>query len=634
MNALNPSFLSNVDIIWQLLLIFITASAHYFVGAIFFRASFFTLSIAGLCINAALVTILVSFISAAAKPAVVIILLLTINFAMIKLYFDQKKLPKYILQLDSKIILNLLCAFLIFLLIFHIYDNSVHLEPNIFNGHENYFSGISLEILRAEYFSRLRIFDNYPVAWSRYHFFNGALASLPQLFIFKSNLYTFMAAKICLITFFIFSIIELSIRSNSLRKYFLLAIICIIYIFTMLPNQLWWAIGTNAYSSTFLLIITLLCWKKNLYNLAMFFALVFGLSTSRSVIPGIFLFIAMLYFMPHKENLFSKLINGFNGISFINFRHIFLKQDLTKISGLYALLLIAITIMIFSGNPNSTPFKLNYSNFFDEGWIYIMSPSITQANLAMNSSPFLKPNYWWIIFWLSVLIFTILNSSSIMYLRRIKFLIFNSKHKNLIIILTIFLIIVSLFVRVFKPYQFQIFILYFIIPTSLATILVPNKTKYLVIIFIVASVFQVVIFQSSISIPNYIIVEWIVLFGFLYQISFMRFNIKLFNISFFCFFVFICYLFSQPLHPKDIFKFSEFDSTTHILPDFTNRFKFYDDLKLIPFCFTNSDIDAALIAANGNRVTFASYKSDRYSMSKPFAIPTKEDLLYINQICK
>ena len=73
---------------------------------------------------------------------------------------------------------------------------------------------------------------------------------------------------------------------------------------------------------------------------------------------------------------------------------------------------------------------------------------------------------------------------------------------------------------------------------------------------------------------------------------------------------------------------------THILPDFTNRFKHYDDLKLIPFCFTNSDIDAALTAANGNRVTFASQKSDRYSMSKPFAMPTKEDLLYINQICK
>lgn len=398
----------------------------------------------------------------------------------------------------------------------------------------------------------------------------------------------------------------------------------------MLPNQMHWSIATNAYSSIFLLIITLLCWKNNLRNLAIFFVLAFALSTSRSVIPGLFLFFSMLYFICQKRNLFLKLRNGDYGTSFVGFWYIGLRPHLLKVVAVNALLLLAIGTMILSGNSNSTPFKLNYSNFFDEGWLYIMSPTMTQLNFEMNTSSFLKPNYWWHIFWLFVLTFTLLYSRSLTYLRKIKVLLCNSKQSTLIILLSTFLIIVSFYVLVIKPYKFQIFIFYFIIPSLYAIVLAPNKIRYLTITFIVTSLFQIAFFESSISIPNFFIIEWVVLFGFLYQYSFN----KLLNLRVFSFFILVFYLITQPLSPQGIFKFSEFDSTTHTLPYNKTRFEYYHDLKLTPFCFSNSDIDAALSAANGNRVTFASKKSDRYSMSKPFAIPTMDDLIYIEQLCK
>ena len=90
--------------------------------------------------------------------------ILSYKFIFKEKKFNQPKLP---------IFLGFFTVVFIFDLIhphnyFQVSDEGIHLA---FDAHSTYFASSVLEMLKAEYFSRLKFFSAYPHIWQNYHFF-------------------------------------------------------------------------------------------------------------------------------------------------------------------------------------------------------------------------------------------------------------------------------------------------------------------------------------------------------------------------------------------------------------------------------------------------------------------------------
>ena len=64
-----------------------------------------------------------------------------------------------------------------------------------YNNHYPYFASQTIEMLRANYFSRLRFEDLYPLEWARYHFFNTATIALAEGLVPGPNLFSYFIVK-------------------------------------------------------------------------------------------------------------------------------------------------------------------------------------------------------------------------------------------------------------------------------------------------------------------------------------------------------------------------------------------------------------------------------------------------------
>ena len=515
------------------------------------------------------------------------------------------------------------------LLVF-IYSLSLLNNPNAFNGHQNYFSGISLELLRAEYYSRLRIFDNYPLEWGRYHFFNGSINALPQMVLGEQNLITFTLAKISIISFMTATICELSIKSKVRKPFFYLFSIGAIYIFTMLPVQIWWSILTNAFSSIIFLIIFFQLMNKNCVIAAFFYVLCFGLSTSRSLLPATFLSVLLVI------NYQGLKISNFKKYSFSTFVAMAYKRISRNLMQLIACLVVAgaILVMVISGQSISSPFEIGFKNYLNQDWIYVMSPAMTDIDIELRKSEyeFLKPNIWWHFYWLFILIIILLNKNKqrilffIMQLVPIIFKRINIVQKNISILLLLLTIICLLRILTNKLLLF-----YYFFPVTLAILLSPPKLRVYVATFAAISIGQIYFFKEAIGITNFYLIDWLVLFGFLNSIK-TEHALNLRQIQFFLIGgVGIICLIGLPLSPLKLFYLNH--ESPNLDSGGSNYRSIYSD-KNQPVCFRGSDADAALAAAAGFRVYYSQDKTVSMSVSKNFGIPNEIDLDTIKRSCK
>jgi hypothetical protein len=598
-----------------LIFCFVTTSLHYFVGAQFIKAGIFTRIVAGLAFNAALIAFIVSFSAALARYAAILTLLSSFGASIYYVYSNKKAI--FDKKINQKIVFKLIEVLLLYILLCGIYFSGLVASPTLFDGHQNYFSGVSLEILNSEYYSRLRIFDNYPVEWGKYHFFNGAITSLPQLILSERTLVTYMVAKICILIFLVSSIAELALKGLSPKKSLVLVTVCLAYIFTMLPHQAWWSVFTNAYSSLGFLILAFLCWKNDECKSAIFFALCFGLSTSRSLTPAVFLITGMIYLLYKNSTHPAGFLTG-SKFPFILVKKSKPSFNFSDTNFILACVIIisAMGAMIFSGTSMRSPFFLGVENFLQVGWLSKMSPAITEADEGMRNSnlSFLKPSKLWHIFWVIVLVFCAIIQNSYRA--------------------TIFLFFLFSFSAIyFSQHTIQIALLYYVYPMVLCVLLARQNLKFLVSVFILTSLIQIYVFNPEISVPNFAAIEWLVLFGFISSLNFTFEKYKKYAI-FFCFgFLLTLYYEGIPLSPLNLFQLNRMENTTIQLPNTYLGINGPKDNHKI-HCYSNSDDNAALAAAKGERVTYSANKSDRYSISIHFGMARESDLEFIQQLCK
>jgi hypothetical protein len=629
MHVLGTENFSSLSLSATVLLCFLAIVAHYFLGKIFIGGGLFLRILAGLVFSSAVTSIAVSFYAGIAKYLIYIMTLFPIAYECYrkchyrKSYFDYNKIIN-----KTKPLFIFLC---LFSLLVAVYFSSISRSDGIFNGHNNYFSGISLELLRADYYSRLRIFDNYPLEWGKYHFFNGSLTALPQIFLSWNDFGTYMLAKIGIISVLLATIIELSIKSIYKKYYFFAFGIAVIYVFTMLPHQLYWSISTNAYSSIaiFLIFLQLLDNKRN--GPALFFLFCFGLSTSRSLLPAFLLACVLIW---------NRLGVNFGDLKRFSVLELFVEAHKTievNFSLFFACLVVFVAnlVMILSGQSVSSPYALKISNLYNQSWFALMSPSITYADIFMRNSEigFLKPNPWWHLFWLAFLSLTVFwkINKSIPYFSSQgadKYFLNTKIIKIIGIVTTSFLVFFA--ALVFYPIKFVI--LYYFLPVMLAIYLSPANLRPYVTVFTLISILQIYLLKGEISIPNYAIIEWVVLLGLLKSISSASIE-NLMQTQFLIFGAFLLvFLIGLPLNPFRLFDLNPLDSATKDLRGI-GYISMRDD-KMTPICFQGSDADAALAAASGHRVYYSDMKSDRYSISMHFGVPNQDDLDMISRSCR
>jgi hypothetical protein len=297
----------------------------------------------------------------------------------------------------------------------------------------------------------------------------------------------------------------------------------------------------------------------------------------------------------------------------------------------------AIVVMIISGQSISSPFVIGVDNYFNEGWFSLMSPAITEADVAMRNSEigFLKPSTWWHFFWLTLLILILLNQrAKFDFTLPVQSVIGTYRRFSRVKKITIILLVLLAFAVTItlKISSINFLILYYFSPVLLAILLSTPSLRAYVTVFAAVSIAQIYFFDGAIAIPNYAIIEWLVLFGLLNSIisanaiNFRRIRIFLFGGAV------LVVLVGIPLNPLKLFDLNPLDSTTKDLGR-VGYSSIYGD-KNHPICFQGSDADAALAAASGYRVYYSDRKSDRYSLSIHFGVPNQNDLDVINRSCR
>jgi len=332
--------------------------------------SFFTACIVGMFPSALLVAILANSSAGLIRP---FILLSTIICYILLLYdyiSSFKTINKKLFEPSSHCIILITIASIIFSLnipqnVFLEYKSNGDILFN-FNRHYSYFASPVIEMLNANYFSRLKLFNLMPFEWSTYHFFNASIKSLAQAFIPKPNLFTCIISQLVITIFILLSFCEIWLA--ELR----VSLTCFIKItiwgaigFSAFSNALLWNLYTNGALSVFAMVHIIFSAYRNRYFECIVFMFILGASAFRMIPISIIL---LLYVIGYSSILYSQEI--VEKISSIRYREIFNN---------YLMLLTIVTfimyniITIMSGKPTEQGSGLFATQgYFYSGWFYIL----------------------------------------------------------------------------------------------------------------------------------------------------------------------------------------------------------------------------------------------------------------------
>jgi hypothetical protein len=371
----------------------------------------------------------------------------------------------------------------------------------LYNGHDPYFFGVPFEILISDYSGRLRVFDNYPYEWTKFHFFSGSTLSVLLFPVISKNVFIFKFSKLIFLNLAIFSIIE---YFQPTKKQVIASIVLLI----IFSSQFVWMYYTNGFISLFLFVFILLLLqnKKASFNseylfLILIAILLFSTSTIRSLIPGFFVILFYLF-------------TRYNEIILFNRKKIFI----------IILLVISIASMVFSGESNNinNTVSFDYKNFFSS-WndLFFIRGSIIDLREFILFS-FNENKIILIIWTISFIVFIILN-------RKIVFDLI-SKSKLWLIYLTVFYVVFNILSIMFTNKYLLVLssIPLFFLPflAILSNTFFNVRTKYFSIIFAFSSIVQIIFISPSSSIPNAILLDYILFLILFNEINKYKFLIK------------------------------------------------------------------------------------------------------------
>nr|BFD31172.1 hypothetical protein GTC16762_07900 [Pigmentibacter ruber] len=276
----------------------------YFIGRKLVKLPFITTSLVGLSAIAFLMGILANISAGCIKISILLIYLY--GFIEFGLYFYRHKFSIKIKH--TNILLITLIILIVFLINnpywFFISTDSNMISMVSYNKHYSYYEGLSTEILRAEYFSRLRIANNYPNEWINYHFFNASALSFVQYLRFEYNLITYFMAKIFIFSLMIFSFFENIFLYKKEDSKIVLSIITLFWLFigfSFFGHNVTWNITTTGLFSFFAIPCFIFAFIRKDYYSSIIFLMILGASAFRLMPIAFISCIFILYFFTGKN---------------------------------------------------------------------------------------------------------------------------------------------------------------------------------------------------------------------------------------------------------------------------------------------------------------------------------------------
>ena len=274
---------------------FFVCYAYSGIGYLFLKKHDITVqAVAGMTFVGAIVILCAEFCAGAAKYVIVTGAVTGIIVTIYRII--KKKMANPIISISATAVL-----FLIFIV--HIFVNVVPQNGMMdYNCHLTYFSGIPLELAKADYFSRIRLMDIYPYVWSKYHFFNGSYTAIPLLFFTKYNLISYLFAKFLTVALYAGAIFELLRKKYEIKRATIGFILGIGAFFVLEYNGLTWSLSTNNYSCIFMFLIAWLLFDLKDYGAAAMFSIGFAVTKAGSILSGACLFLFGLFLMLKEDN--------------------------------------------------------------------------------------------------------------------------------------------------------------------------------------------------------------------------------------------------------------------------------------------------------------------------------------------
>ena len=486
-----------LECIFGCVIAFVICMSFSSIGHFFLKGKYLALkSLIGMSFASVFIMICMSYCAVLSKY--LIYTFVTFSFLaslfFIKKYWDQK-------TEILKSFLPVLLIFLYFLIRFFMLITQETGYVN-FNCHETYFAAPALEIFKADYYSRLRLIDVYPYEWSRYHFFNGSFASLPLAAFVKKNYVTFIFAKFLTISFLLGTIFDCIRKSCGSKKAVIYFSFGCIASFVLSYNMVTWSSFTNNYSSLLLMGIVWLVMLQEDWETACMISLVLAVSTSRATLTGGFFFLFSLYMLFRNTN---KTL-----IKFVLAEY--------KIAIFCIVVGIGCIVMTISGERpyGQSVLSLNFmDNMFHYAWMEIMSFGVFFENLTLfeKKDAISQVHFEFLI--LPVYAYMLIRGFD-----KLKKLVM--KNLKLIFIFTLFAAELC-FVHIYKLYGFNlkryVFILaafgcLYVLPVLAVYCSSPQKMTVPLVLFILSSLMQYMVFNAASSCVNYTMIISLIIICF------------------------------------------------------------------------------------------------------------------------
>lgn len=396
-------------------------------------------------------------------------------------------------KLRKEVLKSFLPVFLIFL--YFIIRLFILIVPKTgfvdFNCHETYFAAPSLEIFKADYFSRLRLIDVYPYEWSKYHFFNGAFTAIPLSVFIKKNYVSFLFAKFLTIALYLGALFDCIRNKYGFKKASMYFIIGCLICFVVAYNSVTWSSFTNSYS---MLILTGIVWillVQEDWGKACMVSLILAISTSRSTLTGGLFFLFSLGMMFNKEKKSVAL---------------FISENIR--CALFCMLVGGgVLIMIGSGltPSNQVTFNTDFmGNMFNYAWLTLIPMGVLFEHRSIFKLAGAAYQIHLEFFILPVYIFILVKN-----IKRIEyFILINWKKLG---VAGIFILEIC-FVYIYKKYGFNSkkyifimtsFVILYLLPILTVRVVSDDRMNVPLGLFIISSLMQYMVFAASTSGCNY-----------------------------------------------------------------------------------------------------------------------------------
>lgn len=510
-------------------------------------------SVVGVTFVAAIVTFFAGFCAALCKYIIYVSVFFG-AFLTLKSIFQKKRTLSDFYALVPMFIFMGFILYRVFEII-TIKDGMFH-----YNSHQPYFSGIAIEIFRAEYFSRLRIFDAYPYEWSKYHLFPGSSTAIPLLAFAQKNYISHLMAKFVWLAFLGGAVFDCLREKYDLKKSILMFLLGF-GLFFMYHNFIW-SITTQTFNAV---LFYVLLWFMFDFGTAragggqMLFSLALAFSKGGSALTGGCLFLLSLYNVLSAEKFqfiqFLKMkYDGKYSFSFIvslKQKYFswsqFFKKNKFEIIAVFVLGLTVLSMVLFGKNAAvASQTKLGVSHIGEFTHHFLNPPWFENMALLRDIIRFLSEknlnftftNQW--IFFSAVVYLLIRNRMNCLALFKNHkifwsclgvscvglFFVFNSVMKN-------------------SAYVLSMMFLAYLIPFIT---LLSSLKKHLVMPFIVAFVGMLTtnfLLYIATSGPNYALMYYWLLLVFIQQFTQDIFsNKKIFQIVFYALLIFGLYQFT------------------------------------------------------------------------------------------